>query len=46
MDFNEYIFLGVCNEIGNYGYKTQAIYANVIAVKMLGWWAVSIKYRS
>ena len=45
MDFNEYIFLGVCNEIGNYGYKTQAIYANVIAVKMLGWWAVSIKYR-
>lgn len=46
MDFNEYIFLGVCNEIGNYGHKTQAIYANVIAVKMLGWWAVSIKYRS
>ena len=45
MKFDDFVFLGVCNEVGNYNYKTQAFYANVIAVKMLGWWAVSIKYR-
>ncbi|GEM_PF-758238 len=46
MSFDSYIFLGVCNEIGTTNHVQQAIYANVIAIKMLGWWAVAVGFRS
>ncbi len=34
-----------CNEIGNMGYHSDALKANVIAVKMCGWWAKEASYR-
>lgn len=40
-DFEDYIFQGVCNEIGNMGFTQDAIKATVMAVKMIGWWAVA-----
>ncbi len=40
VSFYDYLFNVVCNEIGNMSsFADNAVYANVIAVKMIGWWA-------
>ena len=43
--FEEFIVNVTCNEIGNAGYDTDALKANIIAVKMCGWWAIKAEYR-
>ena len=34
------------NEIGNMGYTSEAIKANIMAIKMCGWWAHAANYRA
>ena len=43
--FETFVVNATCNEIGNMGYDTDALKANIIAVKMCGWWAVEANYR-
>ena len=43
--FEEFVVNATCNEIGNMGYDTDALKANIMAVKMCGWWAVEAEYR-
>lgn len=43
--FEQFIVNVTCNEIGNAGYDTNALKANIIAVKMCGWWAIEAEYR-
>lgn len=45
VSFEDFIINVTCNEIGNEGYNTNALKANIIAVKMCGWWAVEANYR-
>ncbi len=45
VNFTEAVVNITCNEIGAMGYKTAAVYANVMAVKMLCWWARAGHYR-
>lgn len=45
VDFEDFIVNVTCNEIGNEGYDTEALKANIIAVKMCGWWAYEADYR-
>lgn len=39
VDFDDYIFNVTCNEIGDLGFDEDALKANVMAVKMIGWFA-------
>lgn len=39
VSFTEAIVNITCNEIGNMGYETAAVYANIMAIKMICWWA-------
>lgn len=45
VNFTEAVVNITCNEIGAMGYKQAAVYANVMAVKMLCWWARAGHYR-
>lgn len=45
VNFTEVVVNATCNEIGTMGYKKDAVYANVMAVKMLCWWARAGHYR-
>lgn len=45
VNFTEAVVNATCNEIGAMGYETAAVYANVMAVKMLCWWARAGHYR-
>lgn len=45
VDFNDFIFNVTCNEIGNMGFDDEAIKAQIICIKMCGWWAVAGSYR-
>lgn len=45
VSFDALVFNATCNEIGNMGYSTAAIKANVMAVKMFSWWAQKGHYR-
>lgn len=45
VDFEEFVANVACNEIGNEGYDADALKANIIAIKMCGWWAVEANYR-
>lgn len=45
VSFTEAVVNITCNEIGAMGYKQAAVYANVMAVKMLCWWARAGHYR-
>ena len=45
VSLDDFIINVTCNEIGNEGYHTNALKANVIAVKMCGWWAKEASYR-
>lgn len=40
----DFVFNVVCNEIGNLGYERDAVKANILAVKMAGWWFKRIGY--
>lgn len=44
--FSTYLKNVTYNEIGNMGYYDEAIKANVMAIKMCGWWAHAAGYRS
>lgn len=44
-DFTDFIVNVTCNEVGTQGYSTAALKANVMAVKMCGWWAKAGTYR-
>lgn len=44
--FDNFIFNTTCNEIGNMGFHINAIRAQVMAVKMCGWWAKAGGYRA
>lgn len=44
--FSTYLKNVTFNEIGNMGYYDEAIKANVMAIKMCGWWAHAAGYRS
>ena len=39
IDFNKYVFLTTCNEIGNSNFNAEAIKAQAIAIQMCGRWA-------
>ncbi len=39
VSFKEFIVNVTCNEIGGMDFATDAIVANIIAIKMCGWWA-------
>lgn len=43
--FTEFVVNATCNEIGNEGYSNDALKANVMAIKMCGWWAIAGNYR-
>ena len=43
--FTEFVVNATCNEIGNEGYSDDALKANVMAIKMCGWWAIAGDYR-
>lgn len=45
VNFTDFIKNACQNEIGNMGYKAEAIKANAMAIKMCGWWAKVGKYR-
>ena len=45
VSFTEAVVNVTCNEIGAMGYKKDAVYANVMAVKMLCWWARAGHYH-
>lgn len=45
VNFTEAVVNITCNEIGAMGYKKAAVYANVMAVKMLCWWARAGHYH-
>ena len=38
---SDFLFNAICNEIGNMGFDNDAVYANVLALKMLGWWCAT-----
>ena len=38
---SDFLFNAICNEIGNMGFDNDAVYANVLALKMLGWWGAT-----
>lgn len=42
--FTEFIVNGTCNEVGNMGYTIDALKANAMAVKMVGWYCVWAGY--
>lgn len=42
--FTEFIVNGTCNEVGNMGYHNDALKANAMAVKMVGWYCVWAGY--
>lgn len=44
-DFTDFIVNVTCNEIGNMGYSDDALKANIMAIKMCGWWAKAGTYR-
>lgn len=44
-DFTDFIVNVTCNEIGNMGYSDAALKANIMAIKMCGWWAEAGTYR-
>jgi hypothetical protein len=44
-DFTEFIVNATCNEVGNMGYSDDALKANIMAIKMCGWWAKAGRYR-
>lgn len=46
VSLHDFAFNVVCNEIGNLNYSKEAIKANILAVKMCGWWAVRAAYRA
>lgn len=46
VSFNEFITNVTCNEIGNLGFDSDAINAQIISVKMCGWWAKAGGYRA
>lgn len=45
VSFTEAVVNITCNEIGAMGYKKVAVYANVMAIKMLCWWAKAGHYH-
>lgn len=46
VSFSTYLKNVTYNEIGNMNYHSEAIKANVMAIKMCGWWAHAAGYRS
>lgn len=44
--FSNFIFNVTCNEIGNEGFDDDAVKAQIIAIKMCGWWAKAGGYRA
>ena len=43
VQFKEFIVNVTCNEIGAMGFATDAVVANIIAIKMCGWWATAAR---
>ncbi|MFV0496871.1 MAG: hypothetical protein ACK5L0_01700 [Candidatus Fimivivens sp.] len=43
--FSTFVKNATTNEIGNMGYDAEAVKANVLAVKMCGWWCKVAQYR-
>jgi hypothetical protein len=43
--FSTFVKNATSNEIGNMGYDAEAVKANVLAVKMCGWWCKVGQYR-
>lgn len=41
VSFKEFIVNVTCNEIGAMRFSTDAVVANIIAIKMCGWWATA-----
>lgn len=45
VSFTEAVVNITCNEIGAMGYEKAAVYANVMAVKMICWWAIAAHFH-